>query len=536
MSSDRNQLFRIDVLGPFRATSPSGTDRTPKGAKNQALLAMLALSPGMSRPRRWIEDKLWSTFGPEQASANLRQALSKVRSSLGDDSVILEADRLSVSLAESRIRVDLLEEVVPSDDRTELLEGLDVRDPEFEDWLRQERAALQSKVARATPSESRGVLINCRAEASETTPHGQIIGEVLANQIGENIAEQVHAWRQSDPDDIGSSSPAESDVVITSQIVPNGDRIALFVKAMHTPSARILYSKLQHIEHPSDVLSDEVYISRMVFEAADQVLGKLPHVLAKDRPEARSTALSRLGLYRMFSFDQDALREAYGLMDQAFRHDANAIYLAWCSLIRMTQMMELSEADQSGLLDETMELYRRAIEMGSDNGLVQAVVSKVRATALGDTAGVIDMARTAVERNPASAFALKSLSEGYMLAGELDKAFETSARACQIARTSPFKHYWDTGHCVVAIAANRPMEAIEAGEAAVRAAPLSRPAHRHLLALYALQGRLDKAQAVAEKLAKIEPGFTLDRLVNDDTYPVRTLRNKGLLEPIRSLL
>ena len=90
--------------------------------------------------------------------------------------------------------------------------------------------------------------------------------------------------------------------------------------------------------------------------------------------------------------------------------------------------------------------------------------------------------------------------------------------------------------CIIAIACNRAQEAIEAGEAAARSAPLSRPAHRHLLALYALDGQLDKAQATAVKLAKIEPGFTLDQIVNDESYPVRTLRRNGLLEPIRALL
>ncbi len=35
---------------------------------------------------------------------------------------------------------------------------------------------------------------------------------------------------------------------------------------------------------------------------------------------------------------------------------------------------------------------------------------------------------------------------------------------------------------------------------------------------------------------KIEPGFSIDQIINDENYPVRTLRNKGLLEPIRALL
>ncbi|MEQ5869433.1 transcriptional regulator [Sagittula sp. NFXS13] len=535
MAGYRQNLFKINVLGPLRLTSVTGVDRTPKGAKNQALVALLALSPGMERPRRWLEDKLWSSFGPEQASANLRQALSKLRTALGEDADLLQTDRASIGLDEARLRVDLLEEVVPGNERIELLEGLDARDPEFEDWLRQERAQLQAMIARAGPKEIRGILITCRVD--ETAPgRDRMTCDVLSNQIGENISEQVRAWRQADPDMIGSTDAPQSDVMIQSQLVHEGNGHMLFIKAIHQPTARILYSKLQRIDRLEAIMQSETEIARTVFEAADQIVGKLPHVLAKDRPETRSTALSRLGLYRMFSFDQDALREAYGLMDQAFRHDENGLYLAWSSLIRLTQMMELAEADQAALMEEAVELYYRAMELDADNGLVQAIVSKVRSTAFGDTAGVMDLARTSLERNPTSAYALKSMSEAYMGSGELQKAFDTSARACSVARSSPFKHYWDTGHCFISIACNRNDEAIIAAEAATRAAPLSRPAHRSLLALYAATGELQKAQSVAEKMAKIEPGFSLDAMVNDPAYPVRTLRNKGLLEPVRGLL
>ncbi|ETA52548.1 transcriptional regulator [Rhodobacteraceae bacterium PD-2] len=535
MDGQMNRHIRVEVLGPLRLRSPDGSALALKGAKNQALLAMLALSPDMSRPRRWLEDKLWSTFGPEQASANLRQALSKLRAALGEASGVLEADRTDVWLDPARVRVDLHEEVVPDDDRIELLQGIDVRDPEFEDWLRLERAELQSRIARTAPSGGRGILINCRVE-TDGPARDRMMGEVLANQIGENIAEQVRAWRQAESDDLPAPEAQVSDIVVNAQLLQNGNEHSVFIKAIHQPSARILYSKLQHMPNLSDILTGELEISRTVFEAADQIIGKLPHVLDKDRPETRSTALSRLGLYRMFSFEQDALREAYGLMDQAFKRDENGVYLAWASMIRLTQMIEMPESDQAALMEEAVDLHYRAMELSPDNVLVHAIISKVRGTALGDTAGVMDLAQSAVERNPANAFAWKSLSEALMLAGDLDAAFNASRRACLLARTSPFRHYWDTGHCIIAIGCNRPQEAIAAGEAAARSAPLSRPAHRHLLALYALEGRLDKAQAVAQKLAKIEPGFTIDRILNDDSYPVRTLRSKGLLDPIRALL
>lgn len=536
MNADSTPRISITVLGPFALRDGDGVAVPIKGAKNQALLAMLALSPDMARPRRWVEDKLWSTFGPDQASANLRQALSKLRAALGLAGDVLRADRSTISLDTRRVAVDLLTEVVPEDERIELLQGMDVRDPEFEDWLRQERAALLATLAKVTPSDSRGLLINCRV-TTDAPGRNQMLGEVLTNQIGENIAEQVRAWRQSEGDIPLPDSAPMSDILINTQLMDTGDGgHALFIKATHQPSARILYSKLQQMDRLEDILTAEIDVSRTVFEAADQIIGKLPHVLDKDRPEARSTALSRLGLYRMFSFEKDALREAYGLMDQAFRRDENGLYLAWASMIRLTQMIEMAEEDQTPLLEEAVELHYRAMELAPDNVLVHAIVSKVRGTALGDTAGVLDLAQNAVERNPANAFAWKSLSDALILAGDLPGAFDASARACKIARTSPFKHYWDTGHCIVAIACNRPHEALEAGEAAVRSAPMSRVAHRHLLALYALNGQLDKAQQVSLKMAKIEPGFTLDRLVNDESYPVRTLRNKGLLEPIRALL
>ncbi|WP_419408701.1 transcriptional regulator [Primorskyibacter sp. 2E107] len=489
----------------------------------------------MSRPRRWLEDKLWSTFGPEQASANLRQALSKLRTALGPCGALLQADRTTVSLERSKVSVDMLDEMLAVDERIELLQGLDVRDPEFEEWLRMERAELETRISRARPVPATGILINCQS-VSDGTVQEAIMGEVLANQVGENISEQIRAWRQSqNTPELAEHMPA-ADVSVTSQLLRDDTGHSIFIKAVHQSSGRILYSKLQHVDRLNDILETHEDIGKTVFEAADQIIGKLPQVLDGGRPEARATALSRLGLYRMFSFERSALREAYGLMTQAYDHDQNGIYLAWTALIRTIQIVELAEGDPEALREEAVDLHYRAMELGADNALVQALAGKIRGTALRDGAGFFELAKRAVERNPANAIAWNSLAEAHLFAGNHEAALSASKRASYIASTSPFKHWWDTGRCLIAIACNKPDEAIEAGEAATRSAPLSRPAHRQLLALYAMKGQLEKAQAVADKLTKIEPGFSLDRIVNDGTYPVTTLRNNGMLEPIRALL
>ncbi|WP_146586805.1 AfsR/SARP family transcriptional regulator [Puniceibacterium confluentis] len=531
---DAAAAVRISVLGPFKVTTPDGADITPPGAKNQALLAILALTPGMNRPRRWLEDKLWSTFGPEQASANLRQALSKLRGLSPALGAALQGDRTALSLNPALVTVEKTVSAGSENEDRELLEGLDVRDPEFEDWLRAERTRMRETIEAARPRVARGVMIECRTDVHGADQKG-IIGDILANQIGQTVAENVRAWRRSGQH-TGPTQRQEGDLQIGCDLMENDGKTSVFIKIVHIPTGQILYSKLHALEDAGDVLNSSVPIAAIVFEAADRVVAKLPLIVENARPEARATALARLALYRMFSFEPDALREADSLLSQAHDVDQNGIYLGWRSLVRMIQLIELLEDNPQALREEAAWFNQRAIEDSMDNSLVQALVAQVRVMGLGDAVGGMEMADLAVEQNPSNGFAWTAKAMSHMRAGAPELAIKYSTQARQIARFSPFRQWWEVNHCVVNIACNNPAEAIAAGEAAARAAPSLRPAHRHLLALYALDGQMDKALATAEKLSRIEPGFTLDRFVNDETYPVRTLRAKGLLEPIRALL
>ena len=278
----------IRVVGPFRVTAPSGEDITPTGSKNQALLAILALTPGMTRPRRWIEDKLWSTFGPEQASANLRQSLSKLRGMSPDLAAVLQGDRNTLSLDQHRVRVE--DPVAPGalPDGRDLLEGLDVRDPEFEDWLRAERSRLRDRIEASRPRAARGVLIETRANGYDNAQN-TVLGDILANQIGQTVAENVRAWRQTGQAG-NTTHRQEGDLQIGCDLVENNGRTSIFIKIIHTPSGQILYSRLHALEHAGDVLNASVPIAAIVFEAADRVIGKLPLIVENARPEARATA------------------------------------------------------------------------------------------------------------------------------------------------------------------------------------------------------------------------------------------------------
>lgn len=110
---------------------------TPKGAKACGLLALLARQPRMEHSQVWLQDKLWSDRGRDQAAASLRQALSQLRRDLGPAAGVLQITRTRVALDARRIRIADPDGAAPR----AFLEGIDIRDPEFEDWLRVERAS-----------------------------------------------------------------------------------------------------------------------------------------------------------------------------------------------------------------------------------------------------------------------------------------------------------------------------------------------------------------------------------------------------------
>lgn len=70
-------ILVLHLFGPFHAETPDGSDLTPKSAKACALLAILARQPRMEHARTWLQDRLWSDRGRDQAAASLRQALSQ---------------------------------------------------------------------------------------------------------------------------------------------------------------------------------------------------------------------------------------------------------------------------------------------------------------------------------------------------------------------------------------------------------------------------------------------------------------------------
>ncbi|SDA94524.1 DNA-binding transcriptional activator of the SARP family [Sinorhizobium sp. NFACC03] len=146
----------LTLLGGFdcaglAAGSPAST------RKARALVAYLALQTGRSQSREKLATLLWGGVAEEQARANLRQTLSVLRRALGATGrewLVIKGDRVALDLRDADLDVwqfEVLAAGSATDDfekaialyAGELLEGFNLAEEPFEDWLRTERERLR---------------------------------------------------------------------------------------------------------------------------------------------------------------------------------------------------------------------------------------------------------------------------------------------------------------------------------------------------------------------------------------------------------
>lgn len=156
-SASPQPVLRLNLIGRMTVSTPEGEVIKISSKRGRALLALLAVAPSGQRERRWLQYKLWSTRGDREGSASLRQCLSGLKRAFGDRADVLIRDRTSVGLDLTRIDIDVdnLPALIankPVHANSEFLEGLDIADPEFDDWLREQRSFWTARMEDAAHS------------------------------------------------------------------------------------------------------------------------------------------------------------------------------------------------------------------------------------------------------------------------------------------------------------------------------------------------------------------------------------------------
>src|SRR5215475_6062493 len=155
-------VAEVTLLGGFGIKLAGQVVDLP-GQKDRALLAILALSPGVVHSRDKLASLLWGDRGDEQARGSLKHSLTKLRQCLQPVTPApIVADRQSVRLDAAGMTIDVaaFERLLGGDTlealeqataiyRGDLLDGIGLREPAFEDWLLVERQRLRHRAEEA---------------------------------------------------------------------------------------------------------------------------------------------------------------------------------------------------------------------------------------------------------------------------------------------------------------------------------------------------------------------------------------------------
>ena len=173
MGQGTNSLT-LCVLGGFHAELASRDAVALPMRKSRALLAYLALQPDRAHPRESLAALLWSDRDEPRAHNSLSQAVTTLRKGLAaadPPPLAIDSDSLTFRSATATVDALVLEQLAGKSQctdlehvlklyRGDLLTGLGVHEPAFEDWLELERERLR---ALAVSSLSRLLELQTRA-------------------------------------------------------------------------------------------------------------------------------------------------------------------------------------------------------------------------------------------------------------------------------------------------------------------------------------------------------------------------------------
>ncbi|MEM9762012.1 MAG: hypothetical protein AAF968_05820 [Pseudomonadota bacterium] len=537
-------MISIELFGPLRIRAQNGRELMPRGTKTRALVALLATNGDFRRSRIWLQDKLWSTRGPQQASASLRSALAELRATFGDYAHAVGADRDGIWLNKGAVEIKGAQSDLPGD--SEFLQGLDVRDPEFESWLTAmrahylecgppvaaarpkpaggdtERAPVLAPIGSARPAK-RGLLV--------TAAQSHALGAMLEIVAGDAI---VRSALQALPVEVYRSPPVHPPdrfVRVHLQAFDAAEsKIALRASIDGALSCRAHGAVVQLFDGEHGTMPDDPALMAFV----GRLLGALPSAYLSEEQSAASdpdaSLLASLAIQKIFSMRAHDLTAADTLLARAADVSPRGLFMAWRAQLAAIRVVEQQVDDVDALREEADAYCARALEAAPLNSYVLATVANARHVFTKDTAQYGQLAAMSLAADPANPLAWYAHANAHLYAGKADRAHEGASRAQQIADRSLLKGFVDFQRSLTAAVTLRIDEAIDYSHAAAALVPHFRPPLRYLVALHTLRGDVDAAKRAASRLALLEEGFSVDRMVDDLEYPVSLMREVGLID------
>ncbi|MHA6264424.1 hypothetical protein ACXYMO_14565 [Arenibacterium sp. CAU 1754] len=490
------------------------------GARNLALIALLARSTGMQRSRAWLVDTLWSDNTVERGRANLRQLLHALRSTMGDAfDDIFEISRDSIALRPGT--VDLVGG--PADGT--FLEGLDLEQEGFEDWLRAQRLSEPAAVAVAQPPDRADHFILPRimvvpfTEASLSSATG--LGDALAHDLTGHFARSqlIDAISHFSSQTVtsGAHVDLDCDFAMTGQCRLAGDALTVDVSLLELPGSRVLWSDRYKASLRDFLAGEDVLAHQISGQALRMIMsGSIAASSSRPLPELAAHTLLISAVALMHSFENSHFNRAKEQLEEViYRCPEHSVPRAWLAQWHLLRVYQKWSADPANDSNRAQGAIKNALDLNANCPLALSIDGNIRTIFVSDFSAARQRFEAAHAINPSSAFSTQLAAVLATFSGDGEQAVALTDRAFALSPRDPRRPFFQTLSAGSYVAGGRYSEAVEMAEASLRHNPLHLSAHRCRVIGLQLAGRESEARKAAAELMRLDPDLRVSAYQRD---------------------
>ena len=545
---DPHSLLCLNAIGPLSLTDCDGHEYLPGGNKARALIVLLAVAPGFTRSRQWLQSKLWSDRSTAQASGSLRSTLSEIRKALGPYAAALEASRQSVSFRTDMLEVSYARPDGVSFDECEPFEGVDARDPEFEHLIRDVRSRILDDVEAALkpvlgsrpggkplrPDSRRMVIVRKEVRGA---PPAAVAAQLLHDRISQELRGNTDLEIVEDGASGGAADILDEDVnCVRFKImsVASDNEAFLSCEAELPSTGKKLWSN--NIIAPISI--EDLYASPRLTSLVQQAIEVLIRALYGDASGSRTSEsawlLSRQAKDLIFRLDRPNLVEADRLLRRAYEMEPRGRFLAWRGFLRN---LAFFQHRTDGFFEEYADpdqLSLEALRDSPDDPEVLTISSQLEYINQGDPGTSLRIVERSAEIDPTHPMTWAVMSNALIAGGRCEEGYQAAQKALNLSVHSKNQFFFEHFACMAAVACQDYDAALSHAGMALLYRPEFVSTRRYQVALSLQKGDRAATLRSSEALQSVEPDFTISKLL-DPAYPVTTLRRLPLIDAISKL-
>lgn len=530
---DNNHPLTLSLAGTLTLRDSTERLLLIKGSGCRAILATLSTAPGMKRSRDWLRSTLWSGSDEQKSSASLRTALSSLRRQLGPGQTVVMSNNTHVWLE----NVEYVEQTQNAN-VTFFEDAPSTLGEPFEDWLRAERAAWESRnggrsltTGDVAPLQDQSI---AHRPCLVVMPPHFVTEEKIAEVIAEFALQQIiDNLRLQNMIDVFDLRDLDSDQLETFDArMPSMDgllrfRVSTFERQLHIGihclkpiSRRVVWSAALTTDRESSFALSTDQIAEFANQAGESIQRALLQRMADKSDSHRREGVNLFAavhqIMSMSHAGQDTARRMLKCDGLVERSPAAA---AWYCMSFANSVGEADPRILPEMFEELEEQTQRTLAMDPCNALTLSIISHIEGFIFRRLDKAAEFAQQARRLAPFFPLAWDLSAMNAVYRGDGETAFRMAREAQRLGRFSPYKTLFDSSLCISASVTGRHDLAIRTGEEILKKQSSFLAVMRHMSASLAEVGCIEDAREMIRRVQESDPSFLPDTVLGP-SYPL----------------